>query len=461
VPDAIEDPRFRYNPYVTGSPLIRFYAGAPLRSPDGHIVGSLGVADHVPRTDFDSEALTKLNRLASLVMDEVELRLAHSMLRTEKQKLEFALESAGMGQWSWDLELDDFTLPEALEALVVRQGGELGCSHSATLAELLEVVHAHDRSQLEHAFSELTDEHTAMSVSFRIIGGDRIFNVEVTASYAPDTDHLIIGTVRDTTEQEQWRGKLIRTDRLHALSSLGAGVAHEINNPLSVVTTNLYLLSAWSNRSLDAVSEGDREYVDRLLDMARRGASRVEKIVSSMLELSRADETGEERTDPCSLLDSVLRLLQSEIPPNTALQTFLTPAPAVRGRPSALAQVFVNLLINAIDAVERSAPGDSENTIAVHCQPRNEAWVDILIHDSGPGLKAADRSRIFNPFFTTKPPGQGPGLGLTIAHSIVDSLGGDITVESASGHGTTAKVSLPVAKRPFARASSEQRPTVH
>jgi signal transduction histidine kinase len=461
VTNALDDLRFRYNPFVTGPPFIRFYAGVPLYSSDGYALGSLGVADLERHQEFDQQSIDTLKKLAKLVMDEAELRLAKAKLRTEKQKLEFAMTSAGLGQWSWDLELDAFELPSVLGSLIDRQPGELALSKDASLGELLEVVHAHDRPQLAQAFERLVDQHSPISAAFRIIVNEQNFWMEIHADYAPGSDSLVIGTARDVTEREQWRNKTIRVDRLDALSSLGAGVAHEINNPLSVVTTNLYLLSAWFRRNQEAVADNERAYIDRLLDLARRGAVRVEDIVSSMLELSRSDETGEERAAPCAVLESVLLLLRSDIPAKTTLETRLEPAPAVRCRPSALAQVFVNLLLNAIDAVERSATDDGESRIEVHCQPRGGDWVDITVRDTGPGLADDARARIFNPFFTTKPPGKGTGLGLAIAHSIVESLGGDISIESARGAGTIARVSLPADKRPLASPPEETRPVVH
>jgi signal transduction histidine kinase len=458
VPDTLDDPRFRYNPFVSGAPYLRFYGGVPLVSADGYAMGSLGVADVRPRHDSGAEQLVRLTKLAKLVMDQVELRLLQARLRSEKQKLQFAMTNAGMGHWMWDMSTGDFELPNTIASLLTRHDHPVNIGLHEAPEDFLELVHGHDRARIRRLFIELRHKRVPISATFRIVLHDEVYWVEVSADYSPDDPQLIIGTARDVTDTERLRNQALRADRLHALSRLGAGVAHEINNPLSVISTNLYLLATWYKRNREWVTEKDREYVDKLISMAQRGAERVEHVVDAMLELSRPEETGEERTDPRAVLESVVHLVQSEVPPDCALHADLEQTPTVRGRASTLTQVFVSLLVNAIDAVESSPPRPGGHSISVKSRPQGLERVLIEISDTGPGLGAEQSAQIFNPFFTTKSPGKGTGLGLAIAHSIVDSLGGEITIETCNGYGTSARVSLPVDRRPLAAKPTENRP---
>lgn len=459
VPNTLADPRFRYNPLVLGPPFLRFYAGAPLLSSDGYAIGSLGIGDIKTRDDFGPRQIDQLAKAAKLVMEQAEVRVMQRRERAEKHKFQFALNNAGMGHWHWDLSSGHFELPSTVASLIARHNQSLDIRglHPAP-ADFLEFVHVHDRARVSRAFGRLRDKREPLSATFRFVLKQEVYWVEVSADFLPGDDQLIVGTARDVSDTERLRNRALRADRLHALSRLGAGVAHEINNPLSVVSTNLYLLATWYARNLDRVADKDREYVDKLIGMAQRGATRIEGVVDGMLELSRPEETGEERCDPRTVIESVLHLVESEIPPDCALNADLNETPTVRGRASTLTQVFVSLIVNAIDAVESSPPRPDGHNITVRCYNRGPDRVGIEITDTGPGLEEGYTSQIFNPFFTTKPPGKGTGLGLTIAHSIVDSLGGEITVETRNSHGTAARVYLPVDQRPKPSAPPEMRP---
>jgi two-component system, NtrC family, sensor kinase len=445
VPSMLDDPRYRWNPYVTSSPFFRAYAGVPLMSPGGHSIGTLAVGDHKPRPDFDECQLARLHRLANLVVDELELRLAQSKLRLEKRKLEFALENAGMGLWSWDLDTDQLELPPTLGRLF---GSDLPHAKEATLEGLVALVRGQDKARVRSELEDLRDTHQALTSVFRLDCVDCTRWIEVHADVDPDSDSRIIGTVRDITEREQLRAKMIRLDRLRAMSTLGAGLAHEINNPLSVVTTNLYLLDRWLDQ--EGVSFGDKQqdYVNMLLRQSRRGTDRIGSIVDDLLKMSRSGDTEFQATDVAEVLESVMSLMHTELPDNCELIVECEDVPRVRGRESLMGQVFVNLVLNAVAAVKAAGPTEHDkHVISVRCRQRTASSVEVEVGDSGEGISPRELSRVFDPFYTTKGPGEGTGLGLAISQSIVQAMGGDISIESELGEGTTVRVTFPIFRR--------------
>jgi len=244
--------------------------------------------------------------------------------------------------------------------------------------------------------------------------------------------------LRNLTERHEMVARLAVADRMRSVGMLAAGVAHEINNPLTYVLANLDLLAM----KLPALARGDSE-LKALIDDAREGAARVRDVVRDLRALSRADDEPTGAADLRQVLESCFKLADSEIRYRARLVTELAAAPPVRGSASRLAQVFLNLLINAAHAIP--AGHADEHRITVRLRTARDERVVVEIADTGMGIDRSIRGRIFEPFFTTKPAGEGTGLGLAICHGIVKSIGGEIAVESEPGRGTTFRVALPVA----------------
>ena len=253
--------------------------------------------------------------------------------------------------------------------------------------------------------------------------------------------------LRNLTERHEMVARLAVADRMRSVGMLAAGVAHEINNPLSYVLANLDLVVAELPHFARGSGRRSLEELQKLLEDVHEGATRVRDVVRDLRMLSRADTEPTAAADVRKVLESCFKMAESEIRFRAELVAELAPAPLVRATPSRLAQVFLNLLINAAHAIP---PGRaSEHRITVRL--RNEAdRVVVEIADTGVGIAAVDRARIFEPFFTTKPIGVGTGLGLAICHGIVTSVGGAIDVESEVGQGTTFRVTLPIADGPQA-----------
>lgn len=243
---------------------------------------------------------------------------------------------------------------------------------------------------------------------------------------------------RDVTDRRRLEARLVHADRLAALGTLAAGVAHEINNPLTYVLLNLQLL----DRTL--VAPADETTSDRMRERiaeAREGAERVGAIVRELRAFSRAED---ERRGPADLrvvLEAAVKMASRDIRPRARLVKEWNEVPVVDANEARLTQVFLNLLINAAHAIPDGEPDENEIRVRASTDAAGRAVVEVS--DTGSGMPREIVSRIFDPFFTTKPLGEGTGLGLSVCHGIVTSLGGDITVESQLGAGTTFRVRLP------------------
>jgi CheY-like chemotaxis protein/two-component sensor histidine kinase len=226
-----------------------------------------------------------------------------------------------------------------------------------------------------------------------------------------------------------------------AIGTIAAGVAHEINNPLAYVHMNLELAS----RETAALGEPARTArLEGSLAVAREGTVRMRDIVKNLKVLSRAHEEPLVPVDLPRLLDSMLRLATSAIAPKALVVRSYGPVPPALATEGPLGQVFLNLLLNAADAIPEGAPLRHEVRVTTMTDAARRAVVEIS--DTGTGIPHEVAARVFDPFFTTKPVGKGTGLGLSICHRIVGELGGEISFRSSEADGTTFRIVLPPAR---------------
>jgi PAS domain S-box-containing protein len=267
--------------------------------------------------------------------------------------------------------------------------------------------------------------------------------VEVTSVLLDDPEGpAVLGFARDVTEERRLQAQLIRADRLAAMGTMAAGVAHEINNPLGFVTLALDTLQererAGQGGPADSVSQA-------LLADVRHGLDRIASGTRQLHTFSRADETWMvsplRATSLPAVLGTVCRMVEREVRGRGKLDCVLGELPRVRGHEAHLEQVFVNLLINAAQALD---PARSNGRVEVRAKVEGKRVV-VLISDDGVGINPRDLAHVYDPFFTTKPVGTGTGLGLSICHTILQQIGGDIVIESQPGRGTSARVSLAIA----------------
>ncbi|NVB39730.1 PAS domain S-box protein [Pseudenhygromyxa sp. WMMC2535] len=268
-----------------------------------------------------------------------------------------------------------------------------------------------------------------------------------------DGQRAIISLIRDVGEQRRLQGQLFLADRLATVGTLAVGVAHEINNPLSWVVGNLGLLADEFDNQVRMREDPnhDPEFVARsrarvrdLLARAQEGTERVRRIVRDLTRFARSDAMEDEVVDLHALLDSTLEIAEVQIRHRARLTREFRAANTVRGSEGRLGQVFLNLLVNAGQAIEPGRPRDNRVHVATRGLP--DGRVEVEVSDTGCGIPQSKLGRIFDPFFTTKAAGEGTGIGLAISHNIVNAHGGELLVESKVGQGTTFRVRLPAAE---------------
>jgi PAS domain S-box-containing protein len=296
------------------------------------------------------------------------------------------------------------------------------------------------------SFSDLATRRPGRTqqVSLQAASGGTVLMEFSAANLDVGGDHLIFAIGRDVTEQVKTQAQLMVADRMASIGMMAAGVAHEINNPLAAVTMNLHLAADELEAVLrDPGARAPQERLTEELRDAREAASRVRDIVQDLKIFSRQEEDRRGAVDLSRVLDSALRMARNELRHRAQVVKDYAQVPLVLADESRLGQVFLNLLVNAAQAVPEGHA--DANEIRVRTRTVDADWVRIDISDTGHGMSPHVLSNLFTPFFTTKPTGIGTGLGLAICHRIITSLGGEIEVESRVGTGTTFSVTLPVA----------------
>ncbi len=270
--------------------------------------------------------------------------------------------------------------------------------------------------------------------------------------------HAIVVS-HDSVERRQSQARLLLTDRMVSVGTLAAGVAHEINNPLAFLLTSLDSavdrLATLERSEMGLAPQGapGREGgsaasmgladVRAAIVEAQEGAERVRDIVRDLRTFSRGDDGARAPVSVERVLESSIRMAWNEIRHRARLVRQYGGVPQVEAEAARLGQVFLNLILNAVQAIPE---GDVQrNEIRVTTRVDTEGRVVAEVRDSGQGMPAAVQQRLFEPFFTTKPVGVGTGLGLYICRHIVTDLGGAIQVESAPGEGSLFRITLPPA----------------
>jgi signal transduction histidine kinase len=291
-----------------------------------------------------------------------------------------------------------------------------------------------------------------------------------------------LSTLNETLQRvnamlEDAQGQLIQSEKLASIGQIAAGVAHEINNPVGFVSSNLGTLESYLQRVfalLGAYIEADnaapvaaspalvrarmlrsghdfdflRSDIVDLLKESREGLVRVKGIVQDLKDFSRTGgEEAWEMADLHAVLESTLNIVRSELKRKARIEINYGDLPKVECVPSRLSQVFINLLVNAGQAID----AEGKVTLSTGVEG-SQVW--IRVEDTGSGISEENLSRIFDPFFTTKPVGEGTGLGLSVSYAIVLKHGGQIDVESEIGVGTQFTVRFPIRHTPVAVPAS-------
>lgn len=243
-------------------------------------------------------------------------------------------------------------------------------------------------------------------------------------------EKTIQGIYMDVSDRKNLESQLIQSEKMAAIGQLAAGIAHEIRNPLGIIMNALYDLSE--------ILTTDNPEVREDLQIAKDEIVRAQEIITNLLEFSRESGADMEEVNINDLLRRTLRLMHKYLQTNNVrvLTTFGKVGPCVANQ-NALRQVFLNLITNAVQAM----PNGGE--LRLRTQRTLDRSVVIECSDTGVGIPAQHLNNIFNPFFTTKEPGQGTGLGLSVVHSIIKRYQGKVSVQSKPNAGTTFLIELP------------------
>lgn len=411
----------------------------PLRR-GGRIVGALSVSSDV-KGMFDDEQVELLRGLADdlgYVLDlldvEAQRRSAEEALRSSEERYRSIVQQA----------FEAIFIVGPTHAIL--EANESACRMLGyTRQEMLglraqDVVHPEDLARVPIRFGTIPPGGVIVSERRFVRKDGSVAPGELSTKALLDGNFQVV--VRDVTERKQVQTQLLLADRLTSLGRLASGVAHEINNPLAYVMLNLELLGA-RLRTLQGVDAGVVAQMARGVDDARDGAERMRRIVRALGTFGRGEEDGIGAVDVNGVLDSAVEIAAMQLRHRARLTRRYEAASLARANPFRLGQVFLNLLVNAADALREGAP---DNEIVLSSRSRDDGFVVVEVQDNGVGVPHELQSRIFDPFFTTKPVGKGTGLGLAVCHAIVTSFGGQITCESPTGGGAMFRVTLPPAR---------------
>jgi len=268
--------------------------------------------------------------------------------------------------------------------------------------------------------------------------------------------------------EQDFRQEIYQAEKMAIIGQMAAGVAHEINNPVGYVYTNLNVLRAYADdvvqlleslRDIEKLASAGTDIANIMQDLHKRidvaslrddlvniveesadGMIRVKEIIQALKDFSH---NGDEKYVDYNLhlgIDTMLRIASNEIKYKAAVNKQYGDLPLVECIPLQINQIILNLLVNAAQAIEK------KGEISIRTGVEGESLVWVEVEDNGPGIRAENIERLFQPFFTTKPAGKGTGLGLSLSRSIAEKHGGHLTVQSAEGRGACFRLVLPVCR---------------
>ena len=421
--------------HLIGEPSLS-WLGVPLRTQQ-RTVGVLAAQIYSGPARHEERHKDLLQFVSSQVARAIERKQNEDALRASEQRFRALIEntSDGICLLAADGRIR-YSSPGA-EAMLGYEAGELG-------GGLFDHVHPEDAAQVAAKLQEVAERPgvgvLTQARAYRKDGSSALIEGLATNRLEDPSVRGIVLNIRDLTERKQMEARLMMADRMVSVGTLAAGVAHEINNPLAYVMANL----SYASDTLTKLGCGQGSDVLEALRDAQEGSERVRKIVRDLKTFSRADEADEGPVDLHGVLEASINMAWNEVRHRARLVKDYAPAlPMIAGNASRLGQVFLNLIINAAQAIAEGAAESNEIRITTRVVGDR---VVVDVRDTGSGISREHAPRLFDPFFTTKPVGVGTGLGLFICQNIVNAQGGLITLDSTPGQGTVFHVALRIAQ---------------
>ncbi len=433
--DAAIDPRFADNPLVTGPPHIRFYAGAPIISPQGYAVGTLCLSDTDPRESFEhAPALAALARQAAALL-ELRKTLAVKQIAAEL--------AADQRDRLWDSSLDMM--------LITRKDGTIIAGNPAW-ENTFEPVPPDGKANVTDYFADEEDKKfrtldpDERSVTVERVMRDPNDNAIYASWNLTEQDGLIFGIARDITQARETEAQLAHAQRMESIGQLTGGIAHDFNNLLTIILGNLDIAQSRLQRDMPDKAE-------TAIANAREGAQRAASLTQRLLAFARRQSLTPAVVSVSKLIDGLTPLAQQILDARHSLDIRCpTRTWPIHIDASQLENAMLNLIVNARDAMDNhgsvtleagnySISDADAKTMSRHAHSGN--FVKISVRDTGHGMSDALREKIFEPFFTTKEMGKGTGLGLSQVLGFVVQSGGFVTVDSEIAKGTTISLWLP------------------
>ncbi len=403
-------------------------------------------------------------------------KLAEIALAIERDRLEMASVAGNIALWDWDMLSGALIWSDSVDRMLGAEPGTLPRTITAWEA----VIHPEDLARVNQALSSHIEQNTPYVIDYRVRNSDGSYmdwHDTGQVYFDPSgTPIRMSGACIDITDRKkdemqirELYAQLLQNEKMASIGQLSAGIAHEINNPMGFINSNLGTLEKYvdkferyittleplvqnccTEQQQQAVQalrkELKLEYVLRdirqLLEESSDGAGRVMRIVQDLKTFSRSDTTQIARAELHQCIDSTINIIWNQIKYVAELKKEYGDLPKVPCNVQQVNQVFMNLLVNACHAIQEKQ-ADELGTITVRTRADSDNAY-IAIADTGCGIPDEVRHKIFEPFYTTKEVGKGTGLGLSISHEIIKKHGGELTVESEVGKGTTFTIRLPL-----------------
>jgi len=359
-------------------------------------------------------------------------------LRESESRARLSLLASGVGTWTWSPSTDELIWDDALCEIF----GVAPDRRPRGLDEYLALVHPEDRQEVAELVTRYVKSGVYDGMAYRIVRPDGAVRHVLAKGVAVLDDEgkleALRGGLLDVTERKELEASLEQAQRMQAVGQLTAGIAHNLNNALTVILPNVV--------ECRDLTSGD--VAARLSDVEHAATRATEMVRQLMLFARPADNAARHAFDLVATVQRIVEMCRSTFDRKIELEFFPGEMPAAQGNPGQIEQVLLNVCLNARDAVLDSGRADPHICVGVD-SPR-PGKLRVRVADNGSGMTEAVRARIFEPFFTTKEVGRGTGLGLASAYAIVTDHGGHIRCNSRLGAGTQFDVELPVATQPVA-----------